>query len=250
MAIKKPKDVRQLNFGYGLLADGMADDFKNLLQVINGSALMALEFANGNEDQRREIGKILEASNRGSRLLKKMLSLGREPKVKPLPFDLNRLVSGFMELFGPSLKKHNFCKIKLASNLETAFADPDAVEQILLNLLFNACDAMSGEGMLVVETGNATETDSTGATPKPSFPRQYIRMTVKDSGCGMSREVMDRIFDPYFTTKHPHQGSGMGMSMVRNLLRGQNGEIRVESRPGKGSSLHVFLPVFENPDSV
>ena len=210
----------QLNFVNGLLAGGMAHDFRNLLQVINGSALMALEIDSGNEDQRREIGKILEASNRGSRLLKKLLSLGREPNLEPLPLDLNRLVSDFMELFGSSIRKHVFCQLRLGSSLETAFADPDAVEQILLNLVFNG-----------------------------SSPGKFVRMTVTDSGCGMAPEVLDRIFDPYFTTKNPHQGCGMGLSMVRDLVRGQNGEIQVESRPGKGSSFHVFLPVFEDPDS-
>ena len=237
------------NIVNGLLAGGMAHDFRNLLQVINGSALMALEIDSGNEDQRREIGKILEASNRGSRLLKKLLSLGREPNLEPLPLDLNRLVSDFMELFGSSIRKHVFCQLRLGSSLETAFADPDAVEQILLNLVFNGSDAMACRGMLVVETGNGTTMDCTAAVPKAPSPGKFVRMTVTDSGCGMAPEVLDRIFDPYFTTKNPHQGCGMGLSMVRDLVRGQNGEIQVESRPGKGSSFHVFLPVFEDPDS-
>lgn len=249
MTNKKEKGVMGLNFGDGLLADGMVHDFRNLLQVINGSALMALEIDGGNEEQRREIGKILEASNRGSRLLKKLLSMGREPKMDPLPLDLNRLVSGFMELFGASIRRHIFCQLRLASSLETAFADPDAVEQILLNLVFNACDAMAGGGMLVVETGNTAITDCTGAAPKPPSPGQFVRLTVTDSGCGIQPDVVDRIFDPYFTTKPPHEGSGIGLSMVRDLLREQNGEIRVETSPGKGTSLHVFLPVFKDPNS-
>ena len=240
----------QLNFGTGLLADGLAHDFRNLLQAINCSALMALELDGGNEEQRREIGKILEASNRGSRLLKKLLSLGREPRLEALPLDLNRLVSGFMELFGSSIRKHIFYQLRLASNLETVFADPDAVEQILLNLVFNACDAMAGGGTLGVETGNATKTDCTVAAPKPPSPGRFVRLTVTDSGRGMPPEVVDRIFDPFFTTKQPREGSGMGLWMVRNLLRGQNGEIQVESRPGKGTSLHVFIPVFEDPVSA
>lgn len=238
-----------LNFGGGLFADGMAHDFRNLLQVINCSAMMALEFDGGNEDQRREIGKILEASNRGSRLVKKLLSLGREPKMDPLPLDLNKLISGFMELFGSSIKRHIFCQLRLAPSLETAFADPDAVEQILLNLVFNACDAMAGGGMLVVETGNVTSTDCIVAALNLPSPGRFVRLTVTDSGCGMSKEVADRIFDPYFTTKKSHEGSGMGLSMVQDLLREQNGEIRVETRLGEGSSLHVFLPVFEDPNS-
>ena len=123
------------------------------------------------------------------------------------------------------------------------------MEQILLNLVFNGSDAMAGRGMLVVETGNGTKMDCTAAVPKAPSPGKFVRMTVTDSGCGMAPEVLDRIFDPYFTTKNPHQGCGMGLSMVRDLVRGQNGEIQVESRPGKGSSFHVFLPVFEDPDS-
>lgn len=249
MTIKKTRGNMRMNFGNGLLADGMAHDFRNLLQVINGSASMALECGGGSEDQRREIGKILEASNRGSRLLKKMLSLGQEPTLEPLPFNLNKLISSFMDLVGSSIRKHILCQIRLGPGVETAFADPDAVEQILLNLLFNACDAMPDGGLLVVETGNVTSMSCSNITSEPSLPGNFVRLTVTDSGCGMVPEVMDRIFDTYFTTKQPQQGSGMGLSMARDLLREQNGEIRVESRPGKGTSLHVFLPVFEDPDS-
>lgn len=234
--------------GYGLLADGMAHDFKNLLQVINGSASMALEFAKGNEEQQRELGKILEASHRGSRLLKRLLSIGNKSQFDPRPVNLNRLVRDFMELFGSSIKKDIFCQMRLGASLEMVFGDPDAIEQILLNLLFNACEAMPDGGILVVDTSNGGQCDASSEVSGSEGMEEYIRLTVRDSGIGIPPRLIERIFEPYFTTKVAQQGCGMGLSMVSTLLREQNGRIEVKSEPDKGSIFHIFLPVYREAE--
>ncbi len=140
--------------------------------------------------------------------------------------------------------------MKLETSLDTVFADSDAVEHVLLNLLINATDAMPGGGTLTIETRGPHSQDPDDPMSISSSSHPYVRLIVRDTGEGMEPEVLEQIFEPYYTTKVLAQGSGLGLSMARSLVERMGGFIHAESTPGHGTKMHVMLPVFNEADMI
>ena len=224
----------------GTLAGGIAHDFNNLLTSIQGNvsiALMDIDSSHQHYERLKNIEKQVES---GARLTSHLLGYARKGKYEIKPFDLNRLVEETSETFGRTRKQIRIHQ-GLAGDLHAIEADPAQIEQVLLNLLVNSADAMTGGGDLFLKTMNVTHKDITGKVYRPKRG-DYVMLTVTDSGMGMDRKTMQRIFDPFFTTKEMGRGTGLGLASAYGIIKGHSGYIDVESKEGQGTTFNVFLP--------
>ena len=232
----------------GQLTGGIAHDFNNLLQGISGSLeLMSARTAQG---RTAEIGRYIEtamgSARRAATLTHRLLAFSRQQVLDPRPTDLNGLVSGMGELFGRTVGPG----IKVVTSLTEApwptLCDSNQLENVLLNLVINARDAMPDGGELLIETANTVLRDRRGRTkewpPQDVPPGDYMALSVADTGTGMTAEVLARAFDPFFTTKPMGQGTGLGLSMVYGFVRQSGGHIRLRSEPGQGTTVAIYLP--------
>jgi PAS domain S-box-containing protein len=251
----------------GRLAGGVAHDFNNLLTAINGfSDLLLMSFPK--EDARRiHIEEIRKAGSRAAGLTSQLLSFSRKQVLAPRQLDLNEVISGMETMLRRLIGENIEFRTKLDPDLAKVVADPNQMEQVILNLILNARDAMPGGGELFVATTNArVEADPTGAAePNPSeqasskrkSPQQssldlpageYAVIEVRDTGFGMDAETKARLFEPFFTTKGKDKGTGLGLSTVYGAVKQANGSIGVESEPERGTLFTIHLPVSTRPD--
>jgi signal transduction histidine kinase len=222
-----------------LLAAGVAHDFNNLLTVIAGSNAAMMKVT-AEEDPRYELlGQIAMAANRAAALTRQLLAFSRRQALKPKVIDLNQTIRNLAPIFRSLLGD----KIELRSSLDPTLpfvtADPTQIEQVVLNLVINACDAMPKGGRLLVETARASRGEAQLSAGAAST---YVRLSVRDTGCGMSAEVKARIFEPFFTTKNTGKGTGLGLSTVYGIVHQSGGSIAVDSETGKGATFRVYLP--------
>ncbi len=222
----------------GQLTGGVAHDFNNLLTVISGN-LELLERRLTDGDDREILQEAQEATALGAQLASRLLAFGRRQPLNPKPVDLNALVDGMVDLLRRSLGEVIRVETRLGPSVPTVMADPGQVENALLNLAINSRDAMPEGGRLAIETARLTE----GERPPELPPGCYVRLTVSDTGTGMAPEVRQRVFEPFFTTKGPGLGSGLGLSMVYGFVKQSGGHIDLQSEPGQGTSIAIYLPV-------
>jgi signal transduction histidine kinase/CheY-like chemotaxis protein len=231
----------------GRLAGGVAHDFNNLLMVIGSHARFALDALPPASPVREEIEAIDEASRRAATLTRQLLAFSRKQILKPEVLELNAVVRGLepmlRRLIGEDITVHS----QLAPRLDMVLADPAQLEQVLVNLALNARDAMSAGGRLTIETANvdvcptgAVAGPQPGDEPLPAGP--YVRLTVRDTGAGMSAETQARAFEPFFTTKETGKGTGLGLATVYGIVRQSGGAVRVASAPGEGTTFEIDLP--------
>jgi len=223
----------------GQLTGGVAHDFNNLLTVISGN-LELLERRLGDADDRDILREAQEATELGAQLAARLLAFGRRQPLNPKPIDLNTLVSGMVELLRRSLGELVRIETRLGIGVPVVLADPGQVENALLNLAINARDAMPDGGQLLIETECVTVASDRSIAVEPGL---YVRLTVTDSGVGMTSEVRERAFEPFFTTKGPGVGSGLGLSMVYGFVKQSGGHAELQSEPGRGTSIRLYLPV-------
>jgi PAS domain S-box-containing protein len=215
--------------GIGRLAGGVAHDFNNLLVVITGCAELAMgELAPGHP-ARRDLGDLLRAAERAGDLTSRLLTFARRQSPVRTPTDLNQVIRGLRQLFQRLLRADIALTLDLDLGLPPVFADAGQIEQVLINLAVNAQDAMPHGGSLVVATA--------------SGPEGEVRLTVRDTGTGMSEEVARRAFEPFFTTKPPGEGTGLGLAVCYGIVSQHGGRITLDSRPGGGTAVTVALPV-------
>jgi len=227
----------------GQLTGGIAHDFNNLL----GSILGALELAEQRLSQHRvldtarllEVGK--DSALRATSLVQRLLAFSRQQTLLPQPVDVQRLVAGMHDLIRSSIDSHIDLHDRTLAGQWSIRIDPQQLENALLNLCINARDAMPLGGTLRIGCENA-EFDDEQARRLDVPPGQYLHIRVDDSGMGMSKEVMQRALDPFFTTKPMGQGTGLGLSMVYGFVRQSGGQLRIDSTPGQGTSVHLYLP--------
>ena len=225
----------------GQLTGGLAHDFNNLLTVIIGHLELLLETLDHDAAHRESAEIGLEASLRGARLTRQLLAFARRQTLEPSVFDVNEMVTGTADLIRRTLGAQISVEIARGADLAPALADPTQVESAVLNLAINARDAMPDGGSLTIETANRRIGGAT-ARKFEIDPGDYVMIALSDTGTGMPPEVLGRVFDPFFTTKEQGHGTGLGLSMVYGFLKQSGGHVEIESVPGRGTTVRLYLP--------
>jgi PAS domain S-box-containing protein len=225
----------------GQLTGGIAHDFNNLLTVISGN-LEILDRRIDDAEDREILKDAREASQLGAELAKRLLAFGRRQPLQPRLTDLNALVGGMIDLLGRSLGETIVIDTRLASGLPMIMVDPGQVESALLNLSVNARDAMPKGGRLIIETATVDLDEDDAAAYSEVAPGRYVTLAVTDTGTGMTSEVRERAFEPFYTTKGPGAGSGLGLSMVYGFVKQSGGHVQLYSEPGMGTTVRLYLP--------
>lgn len=241
--VKMEQDLRQAQKmeAIGQLTGGVAHDFNNLLTVISGNLEM-LERRLKDPEQREMLKEAQEASQLGADLSKRLLAFGRRQSLQPRPTDLSALAGGMVELLRRTLGKMIDVKTRLAGELPMILVDPGQVENALLNLAVNARDAMSKGGRLIIETAWAEIDKDFADAHADAVPGRYVTLSVTDTGTGMAPEVQQRAFEPFYTTKGPGAGSGLGLSMVYGFVKQSGGHVQLYSELGHGTTVRLYLP--------
>jgi len=225
----------------GRLAGGVAHDFNNLLGVILGSSELLLDDIGANDPRRRNVEAIAAAAKRAASLTKQLLTFSRKQVFSPLVFDLNSIVTETGRMLPRVIGEHIEIAIVLSEEQAAVLGDPTQVQQILMNLAANARDAMPEGGKLTIEVA-ICEMKEGGEEPTYVAPGHYVRLTVRDTGTGMSPEIQSRAFDPFFSTKDIGDGTGLGLSTVYGIVKESGGSILVNSKRGEGTTFRIYLP--------
>ncbi len=227
----------------GQLAAGVAHDFNNLLTVIQGHASFLQTNAEVPADMADSVREISTAAERASSLTKQLLAFSRKQVMQPRLLDLTGLVRNLTKMLARLIGENIEMECEYASERLPVFADPTSLEQVLLNLAVNARDAMPGGGTLRIKTSAVAVEEETCTLNPDARPGPYARMSVTDTGCGMSVETLKRIFEPFFTTKEVRKGTGLGVASVHGIVRQHDGWVDVTSKPGCGSTFSIFIPL-------
>ncbi|HEX4612892.1 MAG TPA: PAS domain S-box protein, partial [Urbifossiella sp.] len=225
----------------GQLAGGVAHDFNNLLTVINGYTELLLAGMPAADPRRGQMAAVLEAGERAAALTGQLLAFSRKAIVAPQVLDLNDVVDSVGRMLRRLIGEDVVLATALSPGLDRVKADPGQVEQVLMNLAVNARDAMPTGGRLTVETANVV-LRADGAGYPGLGPGSYVRLSVSDTGCGMTEDVKARVFEPFFTTKGPGRGTGLGLATVYGIVMSYGGYVGVYSEVGVGTTFTVLLP--------
>jgi two-component system cell cycle sensor histidine kinase/response regulator CckA len=233
----------------GRLAGGIAHDFNNMLSVVIGYTDLLQERVESGP-ARKGLNEIKKAAERAASLTRQLLAFSRRQVLAPRVLDLNSIIDNLSKMLGHMIGEDIELVLVPGASLGHVKADPMQVEQAIMNLAVNARDAMPHGGKLIVATTNA-ELDETKTHHHPSVRSgSYVLLAVSDTGCGMSEETMRHIFEPFYTTKGPGQGTGLGLSMVHGFVNQSGGYVWVYSELGKGTTFKIFLPRIDEPVTV
>ncbi|ALN72008.1 response regulator [Aureimonas sp. AU20] len=234
----------------GKLTGGVAHDFNNLLQVVSGNLQLLLRDLTGNERAERRIGNALAGVARGSKLASQLLAFGRRQALEPKVVNVTRFVRGMDDMLRRALGEGIEIETVVGGGLWNTFIDPTQIENALLNLAINARDAMEGQGKLTIELGNASLDDTYARTHAEVTPGQYVMLAVSDTGCGMSADIIEKVFEPFFSTKAEGKGSGLGLSMVYGFVKQSGGHVKIYSEVDHGTTIKLYLPRAEQAEDV
>ncbi|MFZ3046553.1 MAG: ATP-binding protein, partial [Desulfatirhabdiaceae bacterium] len=231
----------------GTLAGGIAHDFNNILAGIMGYAQMALHEIENASSPAKRLEHILSTCDRARELIRQILTFSHPGENRIEPVRLDRILEETIRLIRATAPAWVTINSRSAAATEPVMADSSQIHQVILNLCTNAIQSMSGDrGPLSASLATVVLNDSS-ARHFPSLKAgKYVHLTIRDTGRGMSPEVVERIFDPFFTTKKPGEGTGMGLSVVHGIVKHHHGTIQVHSEPGKGSTFEVFFPSADN----
>ncbi len=229
----------------GTLAGWIAHDFNNLLQIVLGYGELLSAQVDKTDPRYADLEIMLKAARRGADLVKGILTFSRKANSNPRPIDLNEAVRQAHKLLRRTIPKMISIELHLSDDLKTVNADPSQMEQILLNLAVNARDAMPGGGRLIIETQNIHLDEEHCRRHLEVKPGNYVRMMVSDTGCGIPTELVERIFEPFYTTKKVGQGTGLGLAMVFGIVKGHGGHILCYSELGIGTIFKIDIPALE-----
>lgn len=233
----------------GRLAGGISHDFNNLLTVILGYSDITLRQLSDDHPLRRNIEEIVRASERAAALTRQLLAFSRKQVMQPKVFDVNTVVTELEKMLRRMIGEDLELRVSLESDLGNIKADPVQLEQVIMNLVVNARDAMPKGGKLSIETTNVYLDESYARDHVSVEPGHYVMLAISDTGVGMDAETRQRIFEPFFTTKAPGKGTGLGLSMVYGIVRQSGGNIWVYSEEGRGTTFKIYFPrVTENAE--
>jgi PAS domain S-box-containing protein len=226
----------------GQLAGGVAHDFNNLLTIISGYSELLLKHLEKDDPRTALVGEVQTAADRGAVLVRQLLAFSRRQVAQPEILDLNAVIAALEKMLRPLIREDIELRVELAPALGQVRADRGQLEQVLLNLVVNARDAMPQGGQLRIAT-SALDLDHGQAQQRGiGLPGPYVVLSVRDTGVGMDAATQARIFEPFFTTKEPGQGTGLGLATVYGIVRQSGGAIQVHSKPGKGTTFEIYLP--------
>jgi len=228
----------------GQLTGGIAHDFNNILTIILSNAeLVRGSLPDDAESAKADLEEIEMSARRGSEMIKKLLGFSRRDNLTLRPLDLARAITGITQLLPRLLPESIEVRCQTGETIGVTNADPGALEQILLNLVTNARDAMPDGGILSIECRRAVLDDGYHALHPWVVPGEYGAIVVRDTGAGMDEETKKRVFEPFYTTKDPEQGTGLGMAMIYGLMKQHNGFVHVYSEPGEGTEVKLYFPL-------
>lgn len=231
----------------GQLAGGIAHDFNNLLNVIDGCSTLLLRLIEADQEAREYIEEIRNTVRRAAKLMRQLLTFSRNEAQKLEVLDLSEIAASAESMLRWLIRSNIKMVSNLADGLGMVECDLGQVEQILVNLVVNARDAMKDGGTITLETANV-ELDGDSATQRAAYePGRYVMLSVADTGCGMDAETQSHIFEPFFTTKGPDEGTGLGLSTVYGIVKQHRGHITVHSEIGHGTTFKLYLPRADAP---
>ena len=226
----------------GKLTGGVAHDFNNLLQVVSGNLTLLAKDVAGDERAQRRIANAMAGVNRGAKLASQLLAFGRRQALEPKVVNVSRFVQGMDDMLRRAIGEAIEVETIVAGGLWNTFIDPAQIENALLNLAINARDAMAGRGKLTIELSNAHLDDTYARTHDEVTPGQYVLLAVTDTGSGMPADIIDKVFEPFFSTKAEGKGSGLGLSMVYGFVKQSGGHVKIYSEVGHGTTIKLYLP--------
>jgi two-component system, cell cycle sensor histidine kinase and response regulator CckA len=231
----------------GLLAGGIAHDFNNLLTAIGGYTDMVLGTLDGTDTRREDLNEVAKAAQRAAALTRHLLAVSRRQILQPTVLDVNGMVVDVQKLLRRTIPENIDLQLELSPVLGSVRADRGQLEQVLLNLAINAGDAMPRGGHLRLATETVDVDEALAHRHLPMPAGRYVRLTVSDTGIGMTEKTQAHIFEPFFTTKERGKGTGFGLATVYGIVKQSDGFIWVESHVGRGTKFEVYLPVVNEP---
>jgi signal transduction histidine kinase len=226
----------------GRLAGGVAHDFNNILTAIFGYTEILLARLGADSQAREAATEIHRAGQRAAELTSQLLAFGRKQKLSPEILDLNAIVSGLESMLRRLIGEHIDFRVRLGSGIGAVNADTTQLEQVIVNLVVNARDALQKGGVLEISSRETELAESDLSDLPGADPGRYVCLSVSDTGEGMDLATQEKIFEPFFTRKSANKGTGLGLSTVFGIVRQSGGTIRVQSEPGAGATFEILLP--------
>ncbi|MEW5804809.1 MAG: PAS domain S-box protein [bacterium] len=228
----------------GILAGGVAHDFNNLLTTIQGYISLAMMRIPDSDPVSRDLNQVRQAAGKAANLTRQLLLFSRKQPMEPSSLDLNETVHDLLKMFYRLIGEDITITTDLKSDLWPVLADEGTIEQVIMNLIVNAKDAMPQGGYLTIKTENITLNEENARAIPDGRTGKFVCLAIEDTGCGMDAKTTERIFEPFFTTKGVGKGTGLGLSVVYGIVKHHEGWINVWSEEGKGSIFRIFLPAF------
>lgn len=226
----------------GKLTGGVAHDFNNLLQVVAGNLQLLQKDVTGNEKAERRVTNAMAGVSRGAKLANQLLAFGRRQPLEPKVINIGRFLRDMDDMLRRSIGEAVEIETVIGGGLWNCLADPAQVENAVLNLAINARDAMEGQGKLTIEVGNAFLDDDYAAKHDEVAAGQYVMISVTDTGSGIAPDMIDQVFEPFFSTKPEGKGTGLGLSMVFGFVKQSGGHVKIYSEVGHGTTVRMYLP--------
>ncbi|WP_180539159.1 response regulator [Nevskia soli] len=224
----------------GMLAGGIAHDFNNLLTIISGYSQLLMTGVS--DADRTSLEQVLKASEKAAQLTGQLLAFSRRQELQPQLLDMNRIIEGMSTMLRRLIGEHIELRLALTPDLGAIYSDPGHIDQVIMNLVVNARDALTQGGHLIIETANVDLSEDFAWRCLGVPPGSYVMLAVIDNGIGMDSRTRARVFDPFFTTKEPGRGTGLGLSTVYGIVKQANGTVDLVSEPQRGTSVKVYFP--------